>query len=109
MLKGKKEVYKEVKANNVLSKVRKIVVACDAGMGSSAMGATTLRNKVKKAGLSIEVVNTAIEDIPEDADLVITHESLTQRAKGKVPEAQHISIKNFVDGKQYDELVQRLK
>ncbi|MFZ5969413.1 MAG: PTS mannitol transporter subunit IICB [Bacillota bacterium] len=109
MLKGKKAENKEVKANAELSKVRKIVVACDAGMGSSAMGATTLRNKVKKAGLSIEVVNTAIEDIPEDADLVITHESLTQRAKGKVPNAQHMSIQNFVDGKQYDELVQRLK
>ncbi len=108
-LKGKKETHKELNTKAEQLKVHKIVVACDAGMGSSAMGATTLRNKIKKTGLAIEVINTAIEDIPKDADIIITHESLTQRAKDKVPNAHHISIQNFVDGKQYDELIQWLK
>jgi len=108
-LKGKKEAHKEYNTKSEQIKVQKIVVACDAGMGSSAMGATTLRNKIKKAGLDIEVVNTAIEDIPKDAQLIITHQSLTQRAKDKAPDAQHMSIQNFLDGKQYDELIYRLK
>ncbi|SHJ79528.1 PTS system D-mannitol-specific IIB component, Fru family (TC 4.A.2.1.5)/PTS system D-mannitol-specific IIC component, Fru family (TC 4.A.2.1.5) [Geosporobacter subterraneus DSM 17957] len=107
-LKGKKDVDAEIsKVKN--TKIQKIVVACDAGMGSSAMGATTLRNKLKKAGLNIQVVNTSIDDIPQDAQMVITHESLTSRAKEKVPHADHMSIQNFVDGKQYDELIQQLK
>ncbi|HBF36749.1 MAG TPA: PTS mannitol transporter subunit IIBC, partial [Firmicutes bacterium] len=65
-------------------------------------------NKLNKAGLKIEVTNCAIEDIPADADIVITHESLTERAKSVAPSAEHISIKNFVNCPEYDELVKRL-
>ncbi|WP_273227757.1 PTS mannitol transporter subunit IICB [Geosporobacter ferrireducens] len=107
-LKGKKEVNAEInKIQN--TKIQKIIFACDAGMGSSAMGATTLRSKLKKAGLDIQVVNKAIDDIPEDAQFVITHESLTSRAKEKAPHAEHMSIQNFVEGKQYDDLIRQLK
>ena len=88
--------------------VKLVVFACDAGMGSSAMGATTLRNKFKKAGLNIEVVNYAIEDIPSNADIVVTHESLTDRARSKAPKAEHISIQNFMSSPEYDALVKRL-
>lgn len=88
--------------------VKKIIVACDAGMGSSAMGASMLRNLIKKAGLNIEVTNCAIEDIPADADVVFTHETLTDRAKKAAPQAEHISIKNFVSCPEYEELVKRL-
>ena len=78
-------------------------------MGSSAMGATTLRNKFQKAGLKIEVVNCAIEAIPADAEIVITHESLTERAKIIAAHAEHISISNFLTSPKYDELVSRLR
>ncbi len=77
-------------------------------MGSSAMGATTLRTKFRKAGLNIDVINCAIEAIPADAQIVFTHESLTQRAKNIAPKAQHISINNFLTSPQYDELVKQL-
>jgi len=87
--------------------VRSIVVACDAGMGSSAMGATVLRGKIEDAGLQIEVTNAAINDL-RDADIVITQNELTDRAKSKLPEAQHFSIDNFMDANFYDELVARL-
>lgn len=100
----------EMKAKPTLRKVsvNKVVFACDAGMGSSAMGASLLRNKFKKAGLDVKVVNTAIEDIPSDADIVVTHHSLTPRAKIVAPNAEHISIENFVDSPEYDKLVSRL-
>jgi len=88
--------------------VSKIVFSCDAGMGSSAMGASILRKKVKEAGLPLTVTNTAINDIPQDADIVITHKTLTERAKQKAPNAEHISIDDFLKSPAYDELVKRL-
>ncbi|MED1722638.1 MULTISPECIES: PTS mannitol transporter subunit IICB [Brevibacillus] len=89
--------------------VKKVVFSCDAGMGSSAMGAASLRKKFKDAGIGeITVINTAINDIPNDADIVITHKSLTERAKAKAPTAEHISIDNFLNSPEYDKLVKRL-
>ncbi|WP_036583519.1 PTS mannitol transporter subunit IICB [Paenibacillus darwinianus] len=88
--------------------VNKIVFSCDAGMGSSAMGASILRKKVNKAGLPVTVTNTAISDIPEDADIVVTHKTLTDRARLKAPNAEHISIDDFLKSPEYDELVKRL-
>jgi PTS system mannitol-specific IIC component len=91
-----------------LQKVTKIVFACDAGMGSSAMGASILRKKVNLLELSAIVTNTAINDIPQDADIVITHKSLTDRARDQHPKAEHISIDNFLKSPEYDSLVARL-
>jgi PTS system mannitol-specific IIC component len=89
--------------------VDKVIFACDAGMGSSAMGASLLRDKAKKAGLSdVEVKNSAINDLPDDADVVITHKDLTGRARQKLPEAHHISVDNFLGSPKYDELVDQL-
>ena len=51
--------------------VKRIIFACDAGMGSSAMGASILRNKVKKAGLDYEVTNVAIRNLNEESGLLI--------------------------------------
>lgn len=89
--------------------VNKIVFACDAGMGSSAMGASLLRKKLTNAGVNVQVINTAINDIPADADIVVTHQTLTERAKLKAPQAEHISIENFMKSVAYDEIVERLK
>ncbi len=87
--------------------IRSIVVACDAGMGSSAMGATVLQGKINDAGLKIEVTNAAINDL-NDADIVITQNELTDRARSKLPTAQHLSIDNFMDTGFYDDLVAKL-
>jgi PTS system mannitol-specific IIC component len=95
--------------SNDLSHVRKIIVACDAGMGSSAMGAGVLRKKVQDAGLTnISVTNSAINSLPPDVDLVITHRDLTERAMRQVPQAQHISLTNFLDSGLYASLTERL-
>ena len=92
-----------------LTNVKKIVVACDAGMGSSAMSAAALKKKVKAADLPVEVINTAISKIPDDTDLVITHKELTGTAKAAQPNKQHLSITNYLQAPEYDELVERLK
>jgi len=90
------------------SEINKIIFACDAGMGSSAMGASRLRNKLKEIGIEIEVSNKAIEDIPDDAQIVITHENLTNRARNAAPQAEHISIQDFIQTPAYDLLVERV-
>ncbi|TFE02232.1 PTS mannitol transporter subunit IICB [Jeotgalibacillus salarius] len=92
-----------------LENVQKVIFACDAGMGSSAMGASLLRNKFKKADIDIPVSNSAINQIPDDADIIITHKDLTQRAVDKRPDARHISVDNFLGSPKYDELVNELK
>lgn len=89
--------------------VTKIIFACDAGMGSSAMGASLLRKKVKEAGMDISVTNTAISNLPSDAQIVITQEELTPRARNKVPNAYHISVDNFLSSPEYEKLISELK
>lgn len=92
------------------SKVNHVIFACDAGMGSSAMGASMLRNKFKKAGIqNVDVTNTAINQLPGDAQLVITQKKLTDRAIKQVPSAIHISVDNFLNSPRYDELLENLK
>lgn len=92
-----------------LAQVHNIIVACDAGMGSSAMGAGVLAKKVRDAGLlDITVTNMAINDLPENVDIVITHRDLTQRAKSFAPNAIHISLTNFLDSQTYNDLVTNL-
>lgn len=114
-MKGKKSSVvssfekEEAKTVIVKDEVKKVIFACDAGMGSSAMGASVLKNKFKKAGLDIIVTNTSINNLPADADIVVTHQDLTDRAKAKLPNAHHISVENFLNSPKYDELVELLK
>ncbi len=91
-----------------LADVKAVYVACDAGMGSSAMGAGLLRKKVDAAGLNITVTNYAINNLPTDSQIVITHKDLTDRARKTIPGAMHMSLSNFLDGAVYDNLVAEL-
>ncbi|MFI2855907.1 PTS mannitol transporter subunit IICB [Paenibacillus sp. JSM ZJ436] len=106
---GAAESVEEAAQQLKREEVRKIVFACDAGMGSSAMGASVLRKKMQQADVNVTVVNSAISEIPVDADIVITQKTLTDRAKSKIPAAEHISIENFLKSPEYDKLVDRLK
>ncbi|WP_202563849.1 PTS mannitol transporter subunit IICB [Agreia sp. COWG] len=91
------------------TRLQNIVFACDAGMGSSAMGASVLRNKLKKAGVTdVNVTNVAIANLSDDVDLVITHKDLTDRARQKTPGAEHVSVDNFMNSPKYDEVVNRV-
>ncbi|MFT9203262.1 MAG: PTS mannitol transporter subunit IICBA [Liquorilactobacillus satsumensis] len=99
------------KAVQEYADVKRIIFACDAGMGSSAMGASLLRDKVKKAGITdIPVTNTAISRLKdEDGLLVITQEELADRALQKTPNAMHIAVDNFLSSPKYDQVVLNLK
>ncbi len=92
-----------------LRTVKKIVFACDAGMGSSAMGATMLRKKLKKAGIEdIEVVHAAVSEVPADAEVIVTHHELKERAASANPRAKLVPITNFMGAPEYDTLVNDL-
>jgi PTS system mannitol-specific IIC component len=86
--------------------VRRIAFACDAGMGSSAMGASVLRKKIKAAGLGdVTVVHAAVSEIPGDIQLVVTHRDLAERARTSAPGAALVTITNFMAAPEYDALV----
>jgi PTS system mannitol-specific IIC component len=76
--------------------VRKIIFACDTGMGSSAMGATTFRNRIKDKRPDITVTNTSVDNIPSDCDIAVVQTTLADRAKKSAPQAQLITIGNFL-------------
>lgn len=89
--------------------IRNVVFACDAGMGSSAMGASVLRKKIEKAGVEgVTVTNKAIANLDGTEDLVITHKDLTDRAKKANAKAVHVSVDNFMNSPKYDEVVDLL-
>ncbi|WP_459762425.1 PTS mannitol transporter subunit IICBA [Alkaliphilus crotonatoxidans] len=104
-----KEKVKGLKGKKGKLTVNQIIFACDAGMGSSAMAATSLKKKLKEKGLAIEVINCSIDEISGDAKVVITHKSLTDRAKNKAPGAEHISIQDYFNDPQLDQLISRLQ
>lgn len=91
-------------------KIRKIAFACDAGMGSSAMGATVLKKKIAAAGIEgIEVIHTPVSSIPADVQLVVTHQELGERAAHSNPNAELVLITNFLAAPEYETLVEDLK
>lgn len=104
---------KEIKNSKTIetaSNIPKLIVfACDAGMGSSAMGESILKKKLKDAGLKIDVRHAAVNEIPEDAEIVFTQESLKERALMIVPNADIVTVKNFLDNRAYDDYINSLK
>lgn len=89
------------------TRVQRIAFVCDAGMGSSAMGATTFRKRLEKSGLSIEVKHYAIENVPVDADIIVTHASLEGRVK-RVSHKPLVLINNYIGDPQLDTLFKQL-
>lgn len=90
--------------------IKSIVFACDAGMGSSAMGASVLRRKIQQAGFGdVKVTNSAISNLTDTYDLVVSHRDLTARASQKTGSAIHVSVDDFMSSPRYDEIVEQLK
>ena len=86
----------------------KIVFACDAGMGSSAMGATRFRNRVKAERPDLTVEHSSVDSVPSDADIVVCQRVLSERARKSAPSAQIVTIDNFLDDPALDALYDAL-
>ena len=88
--------------------VSKVIFACDAGMGSSAMGATKFRNRIKAARPDITVKNTSVDNIPSDCDIAVVQTTLQERARSSAPQAQLVTIENFLNDPALDNLYLQL-
>ncbi|TWG96366.1 PTS system mannitol-specific IIC component [Nocardioides sp. J9] len=107
-MKGKRSIASSA-LGGARGTIERIVFACDAGMGSSAMGASVLRRKIQAAGFSnVTVTNQAIANLADDVDLVVTHRDLIDRAKQRTPSAVHVSVDDFMSTPRYDEIVELL-
>ena len=89
--------------------VRLIVFACEAGMGSSLIGANQLKKRVKDAGLDIEVIHSPVNQIPANADVVLAHQGLAERARKSAPNAVVLPFTNFLNNPAADKLVRQLQ
>lgn len=89
--------------------VRKVIFACDAGMGSSALGATRFRRRLRDAGIGVAVGNSAADRIPSDADVVVCQSVLAERIAAAAKGAELIVIDNFLSDPGLDALFVRLE
>lgn len=89
--------------------VRKVIFACDAGMGSSALGATRFRKRLRDAEIGVAVGNSAADRIPSDADVVVCQSVLAERIAAAAKGAELIVIDNFLSDPGLDALFVRLE
>ena len=90
--------------------IKKIEFACDAGMGSSAMGASMLKTQLNKAGVYLDVNHVSIHQIPADIDVVVTNTNLLEAAKKEAPQGTTIiEIKEFLNADEHKAIAQRIK
>ena len=102
---------KSVSSMKAAGKVSMIAFACDAGMGTSAMGANKLRRMIKAAGITgVSVKHVPVDDVPQDAQIVITQENLVERVrKTASSSAQIVTVTNLVNAPEYQQIVDQLK
>jgi mannitol-specific phosphotransferase system IIBC component len=89
------------------SSVKKLIVACDAGMGSSVMLASTLKKQLAKNGVTVE--HSPVAEIPSDADVVVTQTALAERARGVVPDTPVIPFQLFLGDPKVAALVKAIQ
>lgn len=88
------------------SQVNTIILACEAGMGSSLMSVNALKKKLKKAKVSqVKVVHKPARAIPNDAQVVMVHKSLAKVAQGKAPDAVIVTFSMFLNDPAFDGVV----
>ena len=105
---GQDDVAVAIDKELAVSDIKKIIFACDAGMGSSAMGAARFKSRIKDLNLGIEVAAAPVDNVPADAQIIVTHESLAQRAEDKYDDKEIIEIKNFLKDNNIEALYNRL-
>lgn len=90
------------------SDVNTIVLACEAGMGSSLMSVNALKKKLKKAKVDVKVLHKPARAIPQDADIVIVHKGLANVARNKAPDAVVVTFSHFLNDPAFDYIVNTL-
>jgi mannitol-specific phosphotransferase system IIBC component len=89
--------------------VKKIIIACEAGMGSSLMVTNQLKKKLKKANLNVKVAHSPARSIPKDAQIVIVHKSLAKMVREKAAWAVVLPFDNFMNIPAFERIVKALQ
>ena len=89
--------------------VKLVVFVCEAGMGSSLIGANQLKKRIKDAGLDIRVVHSPVNEIPAETDVVVAHEGLAERARKVAPAAVVLTFRNFMNNTASEQLMRSLQ
>jgi mannitol-specific phosphotransferase system IIBC component len=85
--------------------VQTIIIACEAGMGSSLMTVNSIKKKLKAANVTdVVVVHKPAREVPADAQLVVVHKGLAKVAIAKAPNAVVLAFDQFLN----DPVVERL-
>ena len=110
-LKGKKSsVAFALAGAGTSGPISTVVFACDAGMGSSAMGASVLRTMITKAGFpEVKVTNSALSNLTDTYDVGVTHQDLAARAAPVTASAVHVAVDNFMNSPRYEEIVELVR
>jgi mannitol-specific phosphotransferase system IIBC component len=89
--------------------VRLVAFVCEAGMGSSLIGANQLKKRLGALGRDIKVIHSPVNQIPAETDVVVAHEGLAERARKVAPAAVVLTFKNFMNNSASDRLVKSLQ
>jgi mannitol-specific phosphotransferase system IIBC component len=86
--------------------VKTVILACEAGMGSSLMSVNALKKKLKKANVTgVTVMHKPARAIPADAKVVVVHKGLAKVVRNRVPEAVVVTFNHFLNDPAFDKLV----
>lgn len=97
-------------ANSIpASDVKTIIFACEAGIGSSLMGVNSLKKKLKKAKIDVQVIHKPVRAVPSDAQVVIAHKGLAAMARQQAPDAVLIAFTHFLNDPELDKVVKSLQ
>jgi len=88
--------------------VKLVAFVCEAGMGSSLIGANQLKKRIKDAGLNVRVIHSPVNEIPAETDVVVSHEGLAARARKVAPTAVVLTFRNFMNNTASDQLLRSL-
>src|SRR5881409_2796250 len=88
--------------------VHVVAFACEAGMGSSLIGANQLKKRIKDAKLDVRVIHSPVNEIPAETDVVVAHEGLADRARKVAPSAVVLTFRNFMNNTASDRLLRSL-
>lgn len=96
------KMKEEDQVETVTPNYQQILFVCDAGMGSSAMGASLLSRQLKAVNLEMPVTYQSVHQMKwQPKTLVVIQAELKQLAQKYVPEKDMVSVQNFLEIKSY--------
>lgn len=97
-----------VEGNLRYSKINSITFVCEAGMGTSVIGAALLRKKLKSNGLTIPVYFSAVDEVPNNTDLIVTHMRMIENCRAHYPNIPLFPLESYTDLYAFGQLIKLL-